>query len=225
MTLKFKQYLPGSLALKLVFAASIFLAQSGCAQTTPTGTLMPTNTFAPTETPEPTVTPVTATMCPPAVTPYAPDWQIYCNSTYEFALQYPPYSTLTVTNPESAHIDLPYTEGTNLQEKYLEISAHQTTDPCTSPLAIGFAPESLQTQTVSFNGIEFLEESASEGAAGNFYQWVAYSTTRQDICVSLGFVLHSTNPDNYSTPPPLFDQATEAAVFDDIMSTFVWLKP
>jgi hypothetical protein len=222
---KFKRYKFGSMPLKILFAFFTILVVSGCAQTQSTNTPVPTSTFAPTDTPEPTVTPVTATTCPPAVTPYSPDWQIYCNSTYEFALQYPPYSTLTVTNPESAHIDLPFTEGTNLQEKYLEISAHQTSDPCTSPLAIGFAPESIQTQTVTFNGVQFLEESASEGAAGNFYQWVAYSAARQDTCVSLGFVLHSTNPENYSTPPPVFDQPTEAAVFDDIMSTFIWLKP
>jgi len=224
MSPKSKRYLDGSMSLKLLSMMAVILVVSGCAQAQPTGTPVPTNTFAPTDTPEPTVTPVMATMCPPEVTPYAPDWQIYCNSTYEFALQYPPYSTLTVTNPESAHIDLPFTAGTNLEEKYLEISAHQTSDPCTSPLAIGFAPESIQTQTVTFNGVQFLEESASEGAAGNFYQWVAYSSARQDICVSLGFVLHSTNPENYSTPPPLFDQPTEATVFDDIMSTFIWLK-
>jgi hypothetical protein len=33
-------------------------------------------------------------------------------------------------------------------------------------------------------------------------------------------VLHSSNAGNFPTPPPVFDVASESAVFDTIMSTF-----
>ena len=73
--------------------------------------------------------------------------------------------------------------------------------------------------------IQFLEESGADAGAGHFYEWIAYSTSKNNVCASLTFVLHSTNPGNYTTPPPLFDKPAESDVFAPILATFAWLNP
>ena len=79
------------------------------------------------------------------------------------------------------------------------------------------------TENVTINGIQFLKESGNGAAAGNFYEFVAYSAKSDaNNCVSLTFILHSTDPGNYTTPPPEFDKAAESAVFDLIINTFDW---
>ena len=75
------------------------------------------------------------------------------------------------------------------------------------------------------NGIIFRKETGGDAGAGNLYQWIAYSTTRDNDCVSLDFVLHSLNPGNYATPPPVFDFAAESAVFGQIAGTYTWFPP
>ena len=62
-------------------------------------------------------------------------------------------------------------------------------------------------------------------AAGNIYDWVAYSTVRNNACISLTFILHSTNPANFPVPPPLFDKNAESAVFATTMNSFNWITP
>ena len=73
------------------------------------------------------------------------------------------------------------------------------------------------------NGIQFLKETGGDAGAGHIHQWVAYSTVRDNTCVSLGFILHSLNPGNFPTPPPVFDLSAESAVFEQIIETFAWL--
>ena len=86
----------------------------------------------------------------------------------------------------------------SLKEKYLDVSARDAApEDCKSPLG-GTADPNAAT----FNGIDFLKETGSEGAAGNFYDWVSYSVAKGDLCVTMDFVLHSTNPGAYPTPPP-----------------------
>jgi hypothetical protein len=75
------------------------------------------------------------------------------------------------------------------------------------------------------NGIQFIKESAQEGALGHTYDWVAYSTTKGTACISLNFVLRSTNPLNQPVPPPVYNKDLESAVFLDILSTFHWTVP
>jgi hypothetical protein len=87
-------------------------------------------------------------------------------------------------------------------------------------LTHGYAPGSFQSLPATINGLSFVRESGQDAGAGNFYDWVAYSTLKGTNCISLSFVLHSTNPGNYPTPPPTFDMAAESAVFSTIMSTY-----
>jgi hypothetical protein len=167
--------------------------------------------------------PTSAAGCPPTGT--SADWKVYCDEEYGFSIQYPAGAVLSEPEPDLTRIDLAVIPGTNLGEKYLEISTQHSSQTCTSPLAEGSAPGSLASKEVEFNGTTFTNQSGADAGAGNFYDWTAYSTGREGVCVSFGFVLHSTNPMNYPTPPPEYDTAAESAVFEEIMNTFGWIMP
>jgi hypothetical protein len=111
--------------------------------------------------------------------------------------------------------------GTNLSQKYLQMSVAENVDPCRSPLASSSIPQS--SETVVINGITFLKETGEDGTAGHINKWTAYSTAKNNACISLDFVLRAANPGVFTTPPPLYDEAAESAVFGQIMSTFAWL--
>ena len=164
-----------------------------------------------------TATPSVATVTP------QPGWTIFTNSKYGFQLQYPSAGQLLAGNTDTyARIDLPFAQGTNLRHKYLEVVVAENANPCESPFASGGTP--APPETVVLNGIPFLKQTASEGAAGNQYHWVAFSTSRNNVCVSLDFMLHSLGVGAFPTPQPLeYDFALESAVFEQIASTYVWL--
>ncbi len=215
----------------------IILMSASCVKNTPapTGIALPSMSAAPsaTFTSEPTVT-VTSqppagigqgtTACPSVGLPN-PDWQVYCDEVNGFYIQYPPDSSVIETDAGITHIDLPVQPGTNLGEKYVEISAASGTETCSSPLAEGYVPEAIESEDLLINGIHFVKQSGSDAGAGNYYTWIAYSTEREGVCVSFGFVLHSTNRYNYPTPPPEFNFDEETEVIGQIMDTFRWVAP
>jgi len=150
--------------------------------------------------------------------------QTYTNQKYHFTFTYPGQGQISNQTDAAAHITLPFATGTNLAEKYLDVSVVENVTTCSSPLTEGYTPGSFQSQQVSLNGINFVKESGSNAGAGNVYDWVAYSTLKGTNCISLSFTLHSTNPGNYSTPPPTFNMTTESSVFSDILSSFVFTQ-
>jgi murein DD-endopeptidase MepM/ murein hydrolase activator NlpD len=182
---------------------------------------VPTTPVEPTNTPNPSVTPGGPT---PTFTPTAnvSDWLTFTNATYGFQFKYPPQGQIVSGgNDNFTRINLPFTPGTNLSEKYLEVVVVENANPCRSPLATTSILET--SETVVINGISFLKETGGDAGAGHIHQWVAYSTLRNNACVSLDFILHSLNPGNFPTPPPVFDYAAESAVFGHIVSTYTWL--
>lgn len=198
---------------------------------TPTVNLTPSDTPTPTQTPEPSTPTVTETSSPgfptppPAsqtATPTVPvDWLTFTNSTFGFQFQYPPQGQIQVgSNDGDTRINnLPIVQpGTNLTRKFMEVFAGQNVTECKSPL-----PTQDPGQMVTINGISFLKQTGLEGAAGSIFQSVVYSTLRDGVCVNLGFVLQSHDPSSFPTPPPVFDYATETALFDQIVGTFRWL--
>jgi len=190
---------------------------------TPTPTFTPTPAFTSTV-PPPTITASGPTFTPPpasTATPTVPaDWLTFTNTTYGFQFKYPPQGQIQAGNTDTfTRINLPIAAGTNLSEKYLEVVVGQNVTECKSPL-----PTQDPGVTVTINSINFLKQTGAEGAAGSLYQWVAYSTLRDGVCVSLNFILHSHNPGNFATPPPVFDFAAESAVFDQMVGTFAWLS-
>jgi hypothetical protein len=160
----------------------------------------------------------------PAVSATVPaDWPCYTNTAYAFEVCYPSDATLSDENPAHVRIHLTIAAGTNLLEKWMDVDGSNVPPACQSPQAAGYDPSAIASSHRTIAGLDFLVQSAGEGAAGNLYQWTGYSTQRADVCASLTGVLHSTNPAMYSTPPPEFDQSAESAVFDQIASTFRWL--
>ncbi len=175
---------------------------------TPTSTAVVTFT--------PTATPVTGTPQANTLT--------YVNQTYHFQFNYPSQGQISNQTATSVHITLPFAPGTNLVEKYLDVSVAGNSTTCSSPLTQGYTPGSFQSQQVSINGVNFVKESGENSGAGNVYDWVAYSTLKGTNCISLGFTLHSTNPSNYTTSLPTFNMATESSVFSNIVSSFAFTQ-
>ena len=158
---------------------------------------------------------------------YLPSWLTYTNTTYGFEFRYPPSSTLVTDTPTSARIQLPIAAGTNLVEKYLDLSVDPGAMPCLSPYGDPYAPPpgTLVTGTETIGGIYWVIEKASEGAMGSIYDWTAYSTSNGDTCVSLTFVFHSHHPDAYPTPLPEFNWDNEMLAVQLIVASFKWLVP
>jgi len=187
----------------------------------PTPTFTPSPAVPPTPTDTPTPVPPTPTF---TATPTLPtgEWLTFTNTKYQFEFKYPPQAQVVAGGTEnSTRIDLPFAAGTNLSQKYLEMIVVEDASPCRSPLATS---SMLQTsEIVIINGISFLKETGEDGTAGHINKWTAYSAARNNACVSLDFVLRSANPGVFTTPIPLYDEALEKAVFDQIMATYAWL--
>jgi hypothetical protein len=115
-------------------------------------------------------------------------------------------------------VNLPFTAGTNLSAKYVDVEIVEGANPCKRS-----AGGASSSESVTINGIQFLKEIGSEGAAGSLYDWTSYSTLRNNACINLTFLLRSVNPGNLPTPPPVFDKAAESAVFTTIINTFNWI--
>jgi hypothetical protein len=173
-----------------------------------TSTLVPT--VAATATPTNTTSPTDTS-----------SWTMFQNTTYKFQFKYPPGSTITDQANASARIDLPFTQGTLLTSKYINVSVVEGVTPCKSSVPGVGVPTSSVDVTIS--GITFLKETGSEGAAGNLFEWESYSAIRPNTnaCVSVAFVLRSNNTGTSSSPA--FDKVAESAVFPLILSTFAWM--
>ena len=165
----------------------------------------------------PTITPV-----PPTITPVPDNWLKYTNPTYGFEFQYPSQSQIIDQSSNSLKMNLPFTPGTNLREKYLQMTVIENADPCQSPLS-STSPPGSPTETVVINGISFLKQTGGDAGVGHLHEWVGYSTLKNNACISMDFVLHSLNAGNFETPPPVFDKAAESVVFTQMMNTFGFL--
>ena len=191
----------------------------------PSGTVAPappTSTAnAPTITPTPTTGGPTVTPQPPTISPTT-GAALFQNVRYNFKFTLPTGATIVNQSDTSARVNFTIAGGTNLTEKYLQINVVENANPCASP-AVGSPPSS--TENVTINNIQFVKRTGTEGAAGNLYDWVTYSTTRNNACINLAFILHSLNPGNFPTPPPVFDRNAESAVFTQLMNSFNWITP
>ncbi len=154
------------------------------------------------------------------IPPTPTGWLTYTNDTIGFKFSYPAGSTLTGSPPNAVRINLPFVSGTNLREKYLEAVATENTGTCLSSLGSG--PTGSTGRIIVINSMDFVEQVGSDAGAGNIHQWYAYSTVRGADCLTFNFILHSLNPGNFETPPPVFDLEAETAVFRQMIGTLVW---
>ncbi len=177
---------------------------------------------APTATLQPTAVPATPTATTGSSSGTDTSaWTQFKNDTYKFQFKYPPASTLTDQQNTSARIDLPFTQGTLLTSKYINVSVTEGVSPCKNAVPGTGTPDTSENVTV--NGVTFLKETGSEPAAGNLFEWTSYSATRpnSNVCVSVAFVLRSDATG--STSLPAFDKVAESAIFPTILSTFAWI--
>ena len=178
-------------------------------------TATPTTPVPTTAVPTTAVPPTTAV----ATTPVTPAASAYQNSKYNFKFTLPSGAAIVSQTDNLGRVSLPIiTGGTNLLEKYVQVNVEDNKSPCTSSPAVDGAPTS--TENVTINNIPFVKTTGQGAAAGNRYDWTAYATTNNNACISLAFILHSANPGNYSTPPPVFDSAKESAVIGTTMATY-----
>ncbi len=157
----------------------------------------------------------------PTNTP-APSAALYQNAKYNFKFTLPTGAAIASQADNTGRVNLPISSGTNLSEKYIQVNVVEGANPCVSPAVGGTqnAPEN-----VTLNNIQFVKLTGSEGAAGNIYDWVTYATTRNNACITLAFILHSVNPNNFPVPPPVFDKNAESAVFTTIMNSYNLITP
>jgi hypothetical protein len=155
-------------------------------------------------------------------------WLTYTNLTGQFEFQYPSGSTVVTDTALTARIQLPIAEGTNLVEKFVDVFLEQGAIPCLGPYSSWNQnpPVEPATSTQTINGINWVVEQGSDGAAGSIYEWISYSIYGPtEYCVTLTFVLRSHSPELIDPPPPEFDESEESLVFPLIMATFQWLIP
>jgi hypothetical protein len=164
----------------------------------------------------PTPTTPVATISATAGTPSSYS-SAYENSKYNFKFAMPVGASIVSQTDNVGRVALPLVAaGTNLQEKYILVTATEGKNPCvTTDMEGGTAIVS-----VTINGNTFSKQTGQGVAAGNQYDWTSYATTRNNACVLITFVMHSTNPGNYSTPPAVYDPVAEGAVIDTVMNTF-----
>ncbi len=189
--------------------------------TTPVATTAVPTTAVPgsgTETntpPSPSATPGTPSSTP--TQPTVVTGNLYQNTKYNFKFTLPTGANIVSQSDNTGRVNLPLVRaGTNLLSKYIQIHVVEGADPCVSPAV----ENPTASENVTINNMQFLKQSGQGAAAGNRYDWTAYSTTNNNACISLAFVLHSANPGNYATPPPVFDMAAESAVIGTTMSTY-----
>ena len=164
---------------------------------------------------------VTPTASPTPTLPPTNDWLTYTNIPYGFQFKYPPQAQISDQTNNSLKINLPAAPGTNLVEKYLQMSVDENVNPCQSIWSSTSRPGS-PTETIVINGISFLKQIGGDATTSHLHEWVAYSTLRGNACISMNFMLFSVAPGAFATPIPEFDKAAESAVFTQIMSTFAW---
>ena len=70
---------------------------------------------------------------------------------------FPPGSTVVSQSDNEARIDLPFTQGTLLTSKYINVSVAEGVNPCKNTVASGGAPAT--SENVTINGIAFLKEA------------------------------------------------------------------
>jgi len=185
---------------------------TGAASASSTPTPTPTNTSVPSSTPTATPTPTTTNVM-----------NAYQNTKYNFKFNLPSGATIVSQSDNVGNVNLPLvTPGTNLVEKYIQISVVEGASTCAASGVGGGGPP----ENVTINNIQFTKQTGQEGAAGTLYDWTAYSTkTSSNACISLVFILRSKNLANYPTPPQPFDKAKESEVIGTIMSTFNKINP
>ena len=164
------------------------------------------------------------TDAPPAAPSPAPtaghlpnvDWATYTDPA-GFSIQHPLTWQQVNNEGDPPTFSLQAAPGTTLLEKYMQIDVTPDATQCRQ---MRYGGETTSSSNVTVNGVRFLKEAGAGLAAGNVYEWTGYSTLKGTSCITILFVLHSANPGVYATAPPPFDEASESAIFNQILGTY-----
>jgi hypothetical protein len=154
----------------------------------------------------------------------------YTDDFVGFSFMYPSTATLQEGSTEGTRgITYLNDTSTNVIEAYISVTSQTNSAPCVSPVAKGWAPTDLETERVELGGTPFIKQSHSGVAAGTSITWVVYTTERDERCVGLAFALSTFDPGNldptrFPDPPTSIDIHQAFLNFEDIVSTFRWLR-
>ena len=183
----------------------------------PTTSVPPTATLQPSSTPvQPTITSQPPTIAPTA-TPVSGAAHGYLNTKYGFQFLFPPNSSLVVFSDNRARVTHQFKAGTSLVDKYLDVVVVDGLNPCHTT---NFTNPPTSTSGAVINGVTFLVETGVDYAFSNVYTWKAYSTFHNNACITMNFVLQSTD-----SGAPSYDAVPESSVFEAIMATFKLTNP
>jgi len=117
-----------------------------------------------------------------------------------------------------------YYDGANLVEASLFVGV--TPEKACSSTRIACAYEGgAPTETRDIAGVAFFKTSAWEGAAGNQYGLITYSALHAGNCYRLTLFIHCINVHVfYPQTVSEFDRTTVLRLFDQVISTFRFLK-
>jgi hypothetical protein len=153
----------------------------------------------------------------------------YRNENLGFSLMYPSNLQLT-ENPDgsSALLLFPLNTGTNVSSEKISMDFSRPL-PCTSSLAEGRDPSTLDGREVVLDGIPFLRQSFTGAAAGSTHTLVSYAGTIDSKCIVFNFELVTFDPANldptaFPNPPVAIDSQAQVDLFDSLMSTFTSAK-
>lgn len=192
-------------------------------QAAPSATPVPTDTVT---APLPTATPVPPTATATQVVSVPAGWSVFTSTLCRYQIGYPLGATESGDDATGcyARFDLPLIDAdTNLGEKFLEIYARAGETECKAPSLSAYQPEPPAMREIG--GEVFLVEAGGDAGAGNYYDWTAYSTMKDDLCISLMFTLHSTNAMFYDPPIEEYDATAESAIFEEMVKSFTWTTP
>jgi len=158
-------------------------------------------------------------------------WKTYTNNEYGFEFKYPASGNMKIVPPGDvvkATIILPIAEEgmhTNIDAKNLYINIKQNNN---DSVCVGQNYYS-QTSNILINGIQFSKGGGGEGAAGHSYVYTDYTTSKNNACITMSFIISSYNDlqipaYNGGEPFTQYDFSKEEPLFSQIISTFKFTK-
>lgn len=155
-------------------------------------------------------------------------WKTHKNEEYGFEFKYPtPADNKRIYPQNEIQFSLPIAEqGTNIDAKVLHmvIKAKDNDQACIGPNWY-IKP----SENIIINNTNFLKQTGGEGAAGHGYQYIDYTTEKNNMCIAISFVISSYNDlhiPEYTGGEAFipYDLTKESAIFNQIISTFKFTK-
>jgi hypothetical protein len=153
----------------------------------------------------------------------------YSNTSLGFSIMYPSNLQLTETPDGSgAALEFPLDPGTNVSSETISMDFSRPL-PCTSSLAEGRDPSTLDEREVVLDGTSFLRQTFTGAALGSTHTLVSYAGTVGDHCLVFTFELvtydpATLDPTAFPNPPHAVDPQAQVALFDEIMTTFILVQ-